>query len=270
MKKKSLKLFLTNDDGIHSPGLRAAIQAVKHLGEVTVVAPSTQQTGMGRSFSGNIHVPLAAIDYKIDGQNITAFSCEGTPALAVQHGLNVLFPQQQPDLLISGINYGENLGSNITISGTIGAALEGASQGIPSLAVSLQTEKGAYFHYSDQDWDTAMHFLTMFANIVLTQSLPFDVDVLKIDVPGKATAQTPWRLTRLSRKRYYIGSLETPSLESTPRDAKLHIHVDRSTLEPESDIYALAVDQVVSVTPLSLDSTSRADFQAIYNVLNGS
>jgi 5'-nucleotidase len=266
--KKLPQIFLTNDDGIHSPGLRAAVKAVMHLGEVTVVAPLTQQTGMGRSFSGNMDAPLKPVEYTIDGQHINAFSCEGSPALAVQHGLVVLFPQNKPDLLISGINYGENLGSNITISGTVGAALEGACQGIPSLAVSLQTEQGAYFHYSDRDWDTAMHFLTMFARSVLTQSLPFDVDVLKIDVPGNATTRTPWRLTRLSRNRYYVASLENPTLESRPRDLTLNIHVKSAQREPESDVYALIINQVVSVTPLSLDCTSRTDFQTIYDHLS--
>ncbi len=265
--KKSPHIFLTNDDGIDSPGLRAAIQAVMHLGEVTVVAPLTQQTGMGRSFSGNLDAPLVAVEYTIDGQQINAFSCEGSPALAVQHGLLVLFPQSRPDLLISGINYGENVGSNITISGTVGAAIEGATQGIPSLAVSLQTEAGAYFHYSDRDWDPVMHFLTMFARRVLTQALPFDVDVLKIDVPGNATTQTPWRLTRLSRKRYYITALNNPSLESKPDEIEFDIHVEHASLDPKSDIYALVMDQVVSVTPLSLDCTSRSDFQAIYDHL---
>ena len=270
---KTPTIFLTNDDGIHSPGLRAAAQAVLQLGNdlenVIVVAPSTQQTGMGRSFSGNMDAPLVPVDYNVDGHYITAFQYEGSPALAVHHGLNVLFTEHQPDLLISGINYGENLGSNLTISGTIGAAIEGASQGIPALAVSLQTEQGAYYHYSDQNWNVAVHFLSYFANILLTHLLPFDVDVLKVDVPGTATLQTPWRLTRLSRKLYYTSSLKNPSLESTPGDAKLHVQVDQASLEPESDIYALAIDRVISVTPLSLDCTSRADFLTLHNILTG-
>lgn len=261
-------IFLTNDDGIHSPGLRAAVQAVRHLGDIVVVAPSTQQTGMGRGFSGNMDAPLIPLDYTVDGKPIKAFHGEGSPALVVQHGLNVLFPQHQPDLLISGINYGENLGTTITASGTIGAAFEGASQGIPALAVSLQTEVGAYFHYTDRDWDVAAHFLQYFAEIMLTRSLPFDVDVLKVDVPGVATPQTPWRLTRLSRMPYYTASLEKPSLKSTPGEAKIDIDADRISQEPESDVYALAIDHIVSVTPLSLDFTSRADFQTLHNILN--
>lgn len=261
------KIFLTNDDGIHSPGLRAAVQAVMHLGEVVVVAPSNQQTGMGRGFTGNMDASLAPVKYEINGQSIQAFHYEGSPALVVHHGLNVLFPQKMPDLIVSGINYGENLGTNVTASGTVGAALEGASRGIVSIAISLQTEKGAYFHYSDRDWDVASHFLTTFAKPLLKHTLPFDVDLLKIDVPHDATLETPWRLTCLSRQPYYTSFLEAPSLASTPRDAIFDIHLIQDILEPESDIYALVVDQVVSVTPLSLNCTSRADFGAIHSVL---
>lgn len=267
---KKPTLFLTNDDGIHSPGLRAAVHAVMHLGNVVVVAPVDQQTGKGRGFSGNMDAALEPVEYIIDGQELQAFHYEGSPAMVVHHGLNVLFSEKPPDLLISGINYGENLGTNITISGTVGAALEGASRGIPSIAISLQTEKGAYYHYSDRDWNVAAHFLACIAEPLLTHALPYDVDVLKIDVPHTATLQTPWRLTRLSRQPYYTSFLESPSLESTPRDATFHIHLDKPSLEPDSDIHALIIDQVVSVTPLSLNCTSRADFQAIYKTLNPS
>ncbi len=261
--KTSPHIFLTNDDGIHSPGLRAAAQAVMPLGDVLVIAPATQQTGMGRSFSGNFDAPLRPVTYEVDGKTVAAYQCEGSPALAVQHGLNIFFPEQPPDLLISGINYGENLGSNVTISGTVGAALEGAANGVPALAVSLQTEDGHYFHYSDQEWDAAGHFLALFAKRLLEQKMPFDVDVLKIDVPAAATLKTPWRITRLSRTRYYVTSLETPSPESLPNETKLSVAVDQAALERDSDIQAVAIDQVVSITPLSLDLTSRTNFQEL-------
>jgi 5'-nucleotidase len=261
------KIFVTNDDGIHSPGLRAAIEAVMELGEILVVAPSTQQTAMGRSFTGNLDATLIPIDYVINGQHIEAFHCECSPALAVSHGLNVLCERRKPDLIISGINYGENVGTNVTISGTIGAAYEGASQGIPALAVSLQTDSDSYFHHTDQDWSAAAHFSKVFAGILLSRSLPFDVDVLKVDVPENASAETPWRLTRLSRQVYVTSAIEHPSRESKIWDAKITVSIDQAALEPDSDTYALRIDQVVAVTPLSLDLTSRTDFQSLYNTL---
>ena len=261
---KRPKIFISNDDGIRSPGLRAAVQAVVNLGEILVVAPETQQTGMGRSFHGNPDAALVPVSYEIDGHQIEAFQCACSPALAVRHGINVLCASQQPDLLISGINYGENVGSIITSSGTIGAAYEGASQGIPALAVSMQTDPGAYFHYTEQDWNVAAHFLEKFARVLLTKTMPFDVDVLKVDVPQHATSQTPWKLTRLSRQPYYLATVDNPSLDSKVRDAKVNIAVDSSSLRQRTDIHAITVEQVVSVTPLSLDLTSRVDFDEFH------
>jgi 5'-nucleotidase len=263
------RIVLTNDDGIHSPGLRAAVQAVLPLGQVTVLAPSTQQTGMGRSFTGDFNCPLIPVEYEVEGHQVAAYHCAGSPAAVVHHGLRVLFPDQLPDLLISGINYGENVGTNVTVSGTVGAALEGADHKIPSIAASLETPHGQYYHYSEQCWDAAAHFVAYFSRSLLNSTLPFDVDVLKIDVPGNATPDTPWRLTRVSRFSYYTSLLQEPSLKSKMSDAKLVVNAHKHLLEPESDIYALTVDRVVSVTPLSLDCTSRTDFSLLQALLAG-
>ncbi len=267
---KHPKIMITNDDGIHSPGLRAAAQAAMNLGQVIVAAPSKQQTGSGRSMKGYKESSFTPVDYEINGEKIPAFHCDCSPALAVHHGLNVLCTHEKPDLIISGINYGENMGINITVSGTVGAALEGASKGIPALAVSLQTEVDTYHEYTDQNWTGASHFLAFFARLLLSGNLPPDVDALKIDVPDNATALTPWRLTRLSRQVYYKTHIEHPSRESKIGDTKLSINKDQASFEKESDIYALTVERVVSVTPLSLDLTSRTDFRDIRNFLTGS
>jgi 5'-nucleotidase len=260
-------IVVTNDDGIHSPGLRAAVHAVLPLGVVTILAPSTQQTGMGRSFTGDFDSPLIPLEYVVDGQPVTAYHCAGSPAAVVHHGLRVLFPERMPDLLISGINYGENVGSNVTVSGTVGAALEGAAHGIPSLAASLETPHGHYYEYSEQKWETAAHFVAYFGQRILQAALPFDVDVLKIDVPNTATPETTWRITRISRRPYYMSLLE-PSLDSTLNDATLLINPERDSAEPDSDIYAITIDRVVSVAPMSLDCTSRTDLTALHTLLS--
>jgi 5'-nucleotidase len=184
---------------------------------------------------------------------------DGSPAAAVLHGLFEL-SSRRPALLVSGINYGENLGADVTISGTVGAALEGAANGLPALAVSLQTPKETHTEPSDEvDFTAAIHFTRLFARHLLEIALPFDVDVLKVDVPSNATAETPWRLTRVSRHTYFTpvpperGSLAEPAqidYEALP-------HPERT--ESDSDIYALAVDRVISVAPLTHDLTSRVD-----------
>src|SRR5512133_3679716 len=129
-------ILATNDDGIGSPGLRALVEAVLPLGQVVVVAPSTQKTSVGRSLMGAQTARLIPIDYRVNGTAVEAFHCECSPARAVLHAFDVLFTGSKPDLLVSGINYGENLGTNITISGTVGAALQGAAFGVPGIAMS--------------------------------------------------------------------------------------------------------------------------------------
>ncbi|MFQ5987733.1 MAG: 5'/3'-nucleotidase SurE [Dehalococcoidia bacterium] len=122
-------ILVTNDDGINSPGLLAAVEAVHSLGEILVIAPEKQQSGAARSHpscKGRIHERVI----EIERERVAAFSLDGSPAQAVQYGILRLRPRK-PALAISGINYGENVGANITVSGTIGAAIEVASYGIP-------------------------------------------------------------------------------------------------------------------------------------------
>ncbi|MFQ5605478.1 MAG: 5'/3'-nucleotidase SurE [bacterium] len=260
---KTPTIFVSNDDGIHSPGLRAAVEAAMQFGKVLVVAPTKQGSSMGRCLRGPKDARLIPIEYHVNSRNLKAYHCECSPALAVKHGLDVLCRQRLPDLVISGINYGENLGVNITHSGTVGAALQAASKGIPALAVSLQTEFQYHFKYGELDWSAAKYFLSHFIKVLLAKQLPFDVEVLKIDIPKYATPETPWRMTRLARQTYYATYLENPSVQSKIGDIKLKIDLDESALEPDSDIRALKLDKVVSVTPLSQDLTSRIDFQSL-------
>lgn len=255
--KKSI--MITNDDGIYSPGLHAAIEAALPLGEVTVVAPEKQGTGLGRSIQGNWEDTLHEAELPLDSGTIRGYYCDCSPALAVHHGLQVLFPDIKPDLIISGINYGENLGTTITQSGTVGAAYQGAAVGIPALAVSMQTEINKYFEYDEVDWDGARYFLRLFAEKLLNRDMEPDVDMLKVDVPKGTDENTPWRITRLSRQQYYKATVPNPSLSSKISDMNLSIEVNRETEDEQSDIFAFHFDKCVTVTPLSLDFTSRID-----------
>ncbi len=260
-------ILITNDDGIDSPGLRAAVAAVLGLGNVTIVAPSRQQTGAGRGMTGDKLAYLKSIPYHISGLEIPAYHCACSPALIVRHSLRTLFKDKTPDLLISGINYGENLGVNITSSGTIGAALEGASSGIPGIAISKQTNIESHQKYTDQDWAASSFFLHRFAKALLSTTMQDDVDVLKIDVPDDATPSTEVKITTLAKTGYYAKAYDNPSIQSKIGDGKTVIAFDRVNLDPDSDIFALAIDKCVSVTPLSVDLTSRVNFSLLRNVL---
>ena len=125
-------ILLTNDDGIHSPGLLAVAEAVCDLGDLLMVAPATQQTGMGRG-SPPMMTAKSGDGWTVGCQAMPAFALTGSPAQTVVYGVLALAPHiygRKPDLVISGINYGENLGTCVTGSGTVGAALQAAEIGI--------------------------------------------------------------------------------------------------------------------------------------------
>ncbi len=257
-------ILLTNDDGIRSPGLLAAAQAVCDLGDLIVAAPTHQQTGAGRAIPPVLGGPVFEERLTVDCQEMLAYSLAGSPAQAVLYGVLAAAPRR-PDLVISGINYGENLGTCVTSSGTVGAALQAAEMGIPGLAVSLETvQEYHYSHGRDVDWTAAARVTHALAGAMLAGTLPPDVDVLKIDVPADAGPDTPWRITRQSRQSYYetVRFADQPHPDGTV-ELEYRAHIDWDTLEPDSDIYAFAKDRVISVTPLSQDLTSRVSLAAL-------
>jgi 5'-nucleotidase len=262
-------ILITNDDGIASPGLLAAARCVLDLGEVWVVAPRVQQSGSSRSFPtpragsrGANGVEVQQSTLIVDGIAVPAFALDTAPAEAVRHGL-LRFVPRRPDLAIAGINYGENIGAAVTISGTIGAAIETASFGIPTLAASLETEKQYHFGQSTEvDFSTAAGFVRRFARWILARGLPSGVDIFKLDVPGVATPDTPWRITRVSRQSYWVSAVAVD--EQGRKHVRGYIpHVDRDTLEPDSDVHAIAVDKVVSLSPLTIDLTAKVDLSEL-------
>jgi 5'-nucleotidase len=248
--------------------LKAAVEAVLDLGTVTVAAPTHQQTGAGRGLTGDKESTLIPVDYCVKGTAIRAYHGNCSPALIVRHGIRTIFSSEKPDLLISGINYGENLGINITASGTVGAALEGASLGVPGIAISKQTDVNSHHSYTEQDWSTSVHFLRKFAQSLLEETSHPDVDMLKIDVPDTASPSTEWKITKLAKTGYYFKDIDTPSLSHKFNVGKTIIRVDKENLLPGTDIHAFAVDQIVSVTPLSVDFTSRINLAELQSVLD--
>lgn len=263
---KRPQILLTNDDSIDSPGLWAAAEALAELGYVHVVAPRVQQTSMGRALPRESDHIIEERELLVNGKLWPVFAVGGSPAQAVLHGLLGIM-DVQPDLVVSGINYGENVASGVTISGTVGAALEGASFGYPSLAVSLQTPVEEHFALSDRvDFSVAAHFTRFFAEKLLTKAMPFDVDVLKVDVPAKASTETAWRVTRQSRQRYFEVTSQVDPEQGT-KIIGYEAIIDGDKVEADSDLRAVLVDEVVSVTPISLDLTSRVDFKDLSALL---
>lgn len=136
-----MRILLTNDDGIYAPGLAALEQELRHLGTVDVVAPAVEQSGVGHSIT--FLSPLICKEV-FDGARRRGWAVEGSPADCVKIGI-FEFCEQRPDLVVSGINGGLNVGINVLYSGTVAAAIEGAFFGIPSVAVSLEYNEHPQF-----------------------------------------------------------------------------------------------------------------------------
>jgi 5'-nucleotidase len=193
----------------------------------------------------------------------TIYGVGGTPAQAVQHAILEIMPVR-PDLVVAGINYGTNFGTGVTVSGTVGAALEGASHNIPSLAISLETDHKYHLSHSTEiDFAAAGFFTALFARQLLENEFPEDVDVLKIEVPSDARVDTPWELTRLSRTRFYLPTAPKRTSWEEPGPTGYRQNPETNLFAEESDVYAVQMNRAVAVTPLSLDLTSRVDLPAL-------
>jgi 5'-nucleotidase len=261
-------ILLTNDDGIHSPGLAAAAAALHPLGDLLIVAPQEGQTSMSRSRTqqcgGDGTITPAVVHY--DEKSWEGYGIKATPALAVVHAVKEL-ADRPITLAVSGINYGENVASCVTVSGTIGAAIEAAEKGIPSLAVSQEIASQDYHYYSSEvNFSAAIHFTHQIAAKILAGILPFDADILKLEIPVNATAKTRWVVTRQDRLAYYQPVIE-PRQEVFNTKAKVsHIPSKGKYSAKDTDAYALAMGWV-SVTPLSFDLTSRTPLDQLADLL---
>ena len=256
-------ILITNDDGIYSPGLAASVKAVADLGELLIVAPRFQQTGMGRSFprltdSGMIE----KIILEIDGIKYQGFGVYGSPAQAVAHAIMEL-ADRKPDVCISGINYGENLGTCISCSGTLGAAFEAESHNVDALAVSLEVAV-EYQHRADYpilDFERYGSILNKLTKLILQDGLPEGTNVLNVNIPSNADETTEVRITRQSRQNYFSFIKPQSRKLEKPFTMTSRLEVDAESLDRSSDIYAVYKDRVVSVTPLSWDQTARQGWE---------
>jgi 5'-nucleotidase len=171
-------ILVCNDDGIGAPGIRALVEAVKHLGDVVVVAPDSPQSAMGHAVT--ISKPLRLEKSKIYG-DLVAYQCSGTPADCVKIAVDKVL-HRKPDLLVSGINHGSNSSINILYSGTMSAAMEGGIEGIPAVGFSL-------CDFSiDADFSLAAKIASNVAQNILSNGLPPGV-LLNVNIPKLTEAE---------------------------------------------------------------------------------
>ncbi len=264
------QILLTNDDGIDSPGLWSAAEALSEIGYVWVAAPRDQASSTGRSMPLSSDGTITVQQMVVHGQEWTVHAVGGSPAQTVQHGILEIIGEM-PDLVVSGINYGANLGLAVTVSGTVGAAIEGATFGIPSMAVSLETDISHFFTHSEEiDFSAAAHFTAFFARRLLDDNLALGSRFLKIEVPAEATIETEWKLARLDLDRYYVATSEKREDWSKPHNLGFYARTDFENFTPGTDSYVTLVERKVAVTPMTLDMTARVDFDQFRDELSKS
>jgi len=244
-------ILLTNDDGVSSIGLWAAYEALRPIADVTVVAPATQQSAVGRSIS--IFEPLRANMITINGER--AWSVAGKPTDAVIIGLYAL--KLNPTLVVSGINIGENLSfESVMTSGTIGAALEASNQGVKGIAFSLQVEdQGDKFDdpsTNAQSFDSAKNIVRDVVSRVLAQGFCPHADVINVNIPSAVTGG--YEVTRLARKLFHTGVEKRLDPRGRPYfwiNGPLYEDAEEGT-----DVHSVRKGNV-SISPITLDCTAH-------------
>ncbi len=247
-------ILVTNDDGMEAKGLQALIETVKKYGKVVVVAPAEPQSGMSHAITVNTPIQVKKTDEK---NNVIQYECSGTPVDCVKIAFDQLL-RQKPDLLVSGINHGSNSSSSIFYSGTMGAALEGCINSIPSIGFSLLNLD------PDADFNASRHFAEKIIDKVLANGLPKSI-CLNVNIPPlpldsiagiKVTRQTKgvWKEefnqhTDSLGQSYY---LLTGFFHNNEPDA------------PDTDEWALK-NNYVSVVPLHVDLTCYDTLKEIQN-----
>nr|WP_320011532.1 5'/3'-nucleotidase SurE [uncultured Desulfobulbus sp.] len=237
-------ILVTNDDGVYAPGVRALHEAVSPLGKAIIVAPDRDNSAVSHSLTMNRPLKVTELEKDI-------YTVDGTPTDCVTIATNKILPRK-PDLLVSGINPGPNLGDDISYSGTVSAAIEGTMYGIPSLAFSL----GGTHPFN---FGVAAAVAWKLASMALDMHLP-PKSLLNINIPSLPSGEIKGiRFTRQGRRRYQDAIQETPD----PWGRK-HYWIGGGTVHwsggDNTDEQAIR-QGYISVTPIQLDLTNHAGLE---------
>jgi len=237
-------ILVTNDDGYRSEGIHALADALRAIGDVTVVAPVEEASAIGHALT--LRHPL-----RLETIRDRTFAVDGTPTDCVNIAIAQVF-KTLPDLVVSGINKGWNLGDDVTYSGTVAGALEGALLGIPAIAVSLKATRGDY------DFSHAARAAAVWADAILRRPLPART-FLNINVPKGLPKG--YRVT-VQAKRNHVTSVA--ERHDPKRRAYYWIEEGQNEWEPhDRSDYQAVRDGYVSVTPLHPDLTAYAALEAV-------
>ncbi len=253
-----MRVLLTNDDGITAPGLQAARRALREIDgvEVDVIAPDSNRSATARSITTRAPLTVEEVEF---GDGDRGFATDGTPVDCVRFAdLGLL--GGRPDLIVSGINHGANLGDDITYSGTVAAAFEGIVLGIPALAISQQSSSGGMGYVSGRfDFATAAPFAAELVRRLMVEPMPAET-LINVNFP--AGEPTGIEVTRLG-KRLYNDELKLVSEDESGR-RHYEIYGWQPGFEDEEGTDLSAVSRGrISVTPIHFDLTDHGELERL-------
>ncbi|WP_110952873.1 5'/3'-nucleotidase SurE [Anaerosinus massiliensis] len=244
-----MRILLTNDDGINAPGIKALWQNLSTIADVFVVAPSFEQSAMSQAIT--MHMPIRVQSYEFNTENVTGWSVDGTPTDCVKLALETLLTEK-PSCVVSGINMGANLGNDILYSGTVSAAREGALHRIPSIAVSLDSDKAT-------DFALAAKFTVKFVTKMLEEQIEPNT-LFNVNVPKNMNQKhEDVAITKLGIREYEntFDRRQDPSGRSY---YWMGGKIINSENEEDTDVSAIKNNKI-SITPIHFDLTD-------YHVMN--
>lgn len=241
-RKRRPHFLVCNDDGIYAPGIHALVRELSKTGDVSVVAPDTQQSAVGHAIT--VSYPLRAHKYFI-GEKFFGYAVAGTPADAVKLGVKSLL-RRKPDVLVSGINHGSNTAISVIYSGTVSAATEGTILGIPSIAVSLTT-------YGKADFSYAAIVARKIAMLVFNHGLPRGT-LLNVNVPAVSRERIEGIMITHQGRSTWDDHFDMRKDPGNKEYYWLTGRLENANGDPGSDQWAIE-RKFVSVTPIHYDLT---------------
>lgn len=226
-----MRVLLTNDDGIFAPGLAALRQAFETVFDVVVVAPDRERSAIGQGIT--VHRPIRVENVSFHSSSVKGYAVDGTPSDGVKLAFEILDPK--PDIVVSGVNRGYNLGTDILYSGTVSAAVEGVINGAPAIAVSLAVSLDG-----KDDYSVAAEFALKMARLVLEKGLPPET-LLNINVPA-------------------LSKEEIKGVQITNQGIRRYQNVFDKRFDPRGRTYYWLAGE-----PVDLDDGPNSDFTAVNN-----
>ena len=249
-----MNILITNDDGIYADGILELAKTISDIANVYIVAPHTQRSATGHAIT--IHDPIMIKEENISNK-IKAYSISGTPADCVKVGIESILKDIEIDLVLSGINNGANLGTDVIYSGTVSAAIEGLIQKKPSIAISYDG-----FNVSSANYKNSAFYIKTIIENLITKTNIFDDCILNINIPNDNIKG--YKITKLGTREYenVIDERKSPHGK---RYVWIAGKVKKLDQQEDSDIKAIE-EGYISITPINIDMTNYNKIDILNNM----